>query len=347
MLTIAELAGRRLRDDTLGEGGTPTEPLVAVDLASDAAEVAAAVDAARRLAGRSAVVVGVAAGPLPGAVEGLVDELDLTLVGEGSEGDRRAVGGDPEEVLARVESAVGRCPLAAISLCGVLRATSVLSVEVGLLVESFAYSTLLGGPEHAAWLAAHGRGGGATEPEAGAVRVDRTGERLTITLDRPERRNAYGRQMRDELVQALTVLDVDDTITEVELRGAGPAFCSGGDLAEFGCLPDPATAHVVRTSRSAASLLQRHRDRVHAHLHGACIGAGAELPAFAGRVTAATDAWFELPELAMGLIPGAGGTVSITHRIGRWRTAALALTGDRLPAQRAAEWGLVDDLAWW
>lgn len=344
MLTIAELAGRRLRDDALGAAGAPAEPLVVVDLASDPGDVAAAVDAVRWLSGRSAVVVGMAHGPPGPAVDVLVDALDLTLAEDGPERDRRVVAGDAEAALARVASSVARCPVAAISLCGVLRATSALPVEAGLLVESFAYSTLLAGPEHAAWLADRRRDAGPRRDSA-AVRVERSGERLSVTLDRPERRNAYGRQMRDELVQALTLLDLDDSIAEVDLRGAGPAFCSGGDLEEFGCLPDAATAHVIRSSRSAAALLHRHRERVHAHVHGACIGAGAELPAFAGRVTAASDAWFQLPELSMGLIPGAGGTVSITRRIGRWRTALLALTGDRLPAQTAVEWGLADQLA--
>ena len=77
-------------------------------------------------------------------------------------------------------------------------------------------------------------------------------------------------------------------------------------------------------------------------MHGACIGAGVELPAFAARVVAAPDAFFALPEVAMGLVPGAGGTVSLPRRIGRRRTAYLALTGARLDSRRALDWGLVD-----
>ena len=72
------------------------------------------------------------------------------------------------------------------------------------------------------------------------------------------------------------------------------------------------------------------------------MGAGIELPAFARRVVAAEDAFFQLPELSLGLIPGAGGTVSIPRRIGRQRTARLALSGERLDAATALEWGLVD-----
>ena len=77
-------------------------------------------------------------------------------------------------------------------------------------------------------------------------------------------------------------------------------------------------------------------------MHGRCIGAGVELPAFAGRVEAQAQTTFQLPELRMGLVPGAGGTVAVTGRIGRWRTAYLALTGCVLDTATALEWGLVD-----
>jgi enoyl-CoA hydratase/carnithine racemase len=79
-------------------------------------------------------------------------------------------------------------------------------------------------------------------------------------------------------------------------------------------------------------------------VHGACVGAGVELPAFAGRVVARPDARFRLPEVAMGLVPGAGGTVSIPRRIGRQATALLALTGDTIDAPTALALGLVDEI---
>jgi enoyl-CoA hydratase/carnithine racemase len=84
------------------------------------------------------------------------------------------------------------------------------------------------------------------------------------------------------------------------------------------------------------------RDRVTVRLHGACVGAGIEIPAFAGRVIASPGTYFQLPELAMGLIPGAGGTVSITRRAGRHRLLWMALTGTKVAADTALGWGLVD-----
>ncbi len=87
------------------------------------------------------------------------------------------------------------------------------------------------------------------------------------------------------------------------------------------------------------------RTRVEVHVHGACIGAGIELPAFAGRITSTPETFFQLPEVSMGLVPGAGGTASILPRIGRHRLAYMALTGARIDAETALDWGLVDQLS--
>jgi enoyl-CoA hydratase/carnithine racemase len=151
--------------------------------------------------------------------------------------------------------------------------------------------------------------------------------------------------MRDELLDALAVGAADPSITSIVLEGEGPSFSSGGDLDEFGTAPDPATAHLIRLARSAGAALHAVADRVTAHIHGACFGAGIELPAFASRVVAAADTVIALPEVGMGLIPGAGGTVSLVGRIGRRRTAYLALSGVRLDAETALAWGLVDEIA--
>ena len=91
-------------------------------------------------------------------------------------------------------------------------------------------------------------------------------------------------------------------------------------------------------------LVARLAGRIRAEVHGACLGAGVELPAFADRVVAEEDSFFGLPEVGLGLIPGAGGTVSLPRRIGRQRTAWLGLSGQRLDARTALDWGLVDEV---
>ena len=89
-------------------------------------------------------------------------------------------------------------------------------------------------------------------------------------------------------------------------------------------------------------MIWRIRERVTAKVHRACVGAGVEMPAAAGRVVAAPNAWFRLPEVGMGLIPGAGGTATIPRRIGRRRACYMAISGLDIDAATALDWGLVD-----
>jgi enoyl-CoA hydratase/carnithine racemase len=246
--------------------------------------------------------------------------------------------------LAPVLAGIDAAPLAAAALVQLLRASEGAPIEAGLVQESLVYSTLQAGPEFAAWLARRAPPRLRPPPKGPAVRAVREGDRLHLTLSRPEKRNAFSSEMRDALVEALRVALCDPGIREVVLDGAGPAFCSGGDLDEFGTLPDPATAHLVRTTRSPARMIAAAADRLRAVVHGACVGSGVELPAFAGRVVARSDASFWLPELSLGLVPGAGGTVSLPRRIGRQRTAWLVLSGRTIDARTALAWGLVDEL---
>lgn len=255
-------------------------------------------------------------------------------------------------------------PIAALAFVQLLRSSPADSIHAGLLAESFVYSTLQSGAEFKEWLAARARNGGAAAGGGGrrfwrrekasdveslrsagvACRFERDEGRLTITLARPEKHNAFSRAMRDSLVEGLRLAMSDSSIEEVLVRGEGPSFCSGGDLDEFGTADNPAHAHVVRTTRSPAQCVAQLAGRIGAEVHGACLGAGVELPAFMDRVIAREDAYFQLPEVSMGLIPGAGGTVSLPRRIGRQRTAWLGLSGQRIDAERALAWGLVDEV---
>ncbi len=303
------------------------EPLLVVELTGEAlpnAEVAPLVDA---LAGLACVTVAFVPDAAAPAAEGLAEAFDVLVE-------------TPDE-LAALDEHVGRSPLASTALAQLLRGTERRSLEQGLVAESVTYSMLQAGPEFAAWLAARPTLRPEV-PERPPVQLSRDGARLDVLLDHPAKRNAYSAAMRDLLCEGLELAASDEAIEEVVLRGAGPAFCSGGDLDEFGLLADPATAHAIRTTRSAARWLARLAPRVRAELHGPCIGAGIELPAFAGTVLAAEDTTLHLPEVDMGLIPGAGGTVSLPRRIGRQRTAWLALTGTRLDRETAKAWNLVD-----
>ncbi len=321
----------------------PAALLVDLGTAISGARLAPAVRAARCSA---RVLIGVATGPVPGANVPLAQALTLSFATERDGAVRLPafVGvADPLAAGQQIAGVSSHRPLCTSALAVLLQQTALLPVWEGLVAESATYSTLLAGPEFAAWLASSPQ---RTPPPDGdePVLVERHGDRLTLTLNRPERRNAYGHAVRDALVSGLQIALVDPAVS-VELRGIGPAFCSGGDLAEFGTAPDPAAAHLIRLRHSAGQLLHDLTDRTTARIHGACIGAGIELPAFAGRVVAAADTRMALPEISMGLVPGAGGTVSLVRRIGRWRTAWMALTGEPVDAPRALRWGLVDEIA--
>ena len=248
----------------------------------------------------------------------------------------------PEDTDARaaIEATCGTAPLAAATLAQVLRAGAELGSVPGLVLESVAYSMLLAGGEFRRWRETQPER--AAKPSSDPVLVEHDGDVWTVVLNRPEARNAYSAAMRDSLVDVLRAAEASDPPPSIVIRGNGPSFSAGGDLAEFGTTPDPVTAHAIRTARAPGLLLQRLRAT--AFVNGPCVGAGVELPAFCARVEATADATFQLPEVAMGLIPGAGGTVSIAQRIGRQRTAELALTGTAIDAPTALTWGLIDSI---
>jgi enoyl-CoA hydratase/carnithine racemase len=313
------------RDDTVGAAAG--EPLLLVALSDDA-------ERDRRAFG------GWTPGSRPIVVVGL--RPNATTAAPPADHPCDVVVAYDDPMLLPLIELVRRHPVAAAAAAVLLRHSTLRDVEHGLAAESAVYSVLQAGPEFAAWRLA--RAPAAIAPDAEPVLIARDGDRLTITLNRPHRHNAVDRALRDELTEAFTLAALDLSIERVVLRGNGPSFCSGGDLDEFGTFPDPATAHASRLTRSPGRLAHGLRDRLTVFLHGACMGAGIEVPAFAGRVLADPDTVIALPELGAGLVPGAGGTVSLPRRIGRHRTALLALSGGRIGARTALEWGLVDEV---
>ena len=229
----------------------------------------------------------------------------------------------------------------------VLRAVDVTAPALaGVITESLAYSTLQAGPEFARWLAERGPArvpeipdpvqSSATATPCTSGSTGRNG--TTRSPPTPGPRCSKPRRWPW----------LDPGVDEVVLSGNGASFCSGGDLAEFGTFADPASAHLARTRHSPAlaldALTRRLGSACRAEVHGQVLGSGLEMAAFCGRVVCRPGATLGLPELSLGLIPGAGGTVSITRRIGRWRTAYLVLSGQTLDAETALDWGLVDAL---
>jgi enoyl-CoA hydratase len=235
---------------------------------------------------------------------------------------------------------ITRAPHAAAVAAQLLRSLEGLPIDRALQIESACYGLLQGSAEHSAWLA--GRAPAEYGVPAGQLRIERHASVLHLLIDRPLARNAIDRHLRDQLFEAFTVANLDEQVLAIKLRSVGPTFSMGADLGEFGTTRDPVTAHLIRSRTLPALPLSRRAAILDVHVQGACVGAGLEIAAFAGRFTATPDAWFQLPELAMGLIPGAGGCVSVARRIGRQRTALMLLSGRRVNAATALRWGLID-----
>ena len=297
-------------------------------------------------AGPPGVVVAV--GDLDSAhAEYWLQRASFTLIEHPSDDPRTVCVDSVPDVLADLQQRCSTWPVAAATGDDVLRAVDVSAPAfAGVITESLAYSTLQSGAEFAAWL--HRRGPRTVPGEPDPVLADRAADTLRIRFNRPRRHNAFTTGARAALLDALTVARLDPTVTEVVLAGTGPSFCSGGDLDEFGTFTDPAAAHLARTRHSPALALDELRgrlgQRLRAQIHGQVLGSGLEMAAFCGRVSADPQTRMGLPELELGLIPGAGGTVSITRRIRRWRTAYLFLTGVLIDARQALQWGLVDEV---
>ncbi len=285
-----------------------------------------------------------------GLAEYWLDRASFTLADDakGGEADRRVVSvASVADTVAEIAERCRRWPLAAAICDDVLRSVDPAAPAVrGVITESLGYSTLQGGPEFTRWL--EQREPAALADATDPVLVTRDNDTLRLRLNRPGRHNAFSDAMRAGLLDGLTVACLDSSIDHVVLSGAGPSFCSGGDLAEFGGFADVASAHLARTRHSPGlaldALARRLGARCRADVHGQVLGSGLELAAYCGWVRAHPGTVLGLPELGLGLIPGAGGTVSVTRRIGRWRTAYLVLSGRTIDAPTALRWGLVDEI---
>jgi enoyl-CoA hydratase len=173
------------------------------------------------------------------------------------------------------------------------------------------------------------------------VRFTKRGRVAIVTLDRPERLNAYDVAMRDDLFAVLGAVDVDPDVRVMVLRGAGRAFSSGGDLQEFGSAPSPVIARAVRFARDVWGRLLGVRAATVAAVHGHAFGGGMEMALLCDVRIAATDARFALPETGLGMIPGVAGTQTLPRAVGLGRALELTLSGRTLDAGTARAVGLV------
>jgi enoyl-CoA hydratase/carnithine racemase len=343
LLSIADALAKARQWSSIADIGGAETPLFAVDLRG--LERSFRINSqdhelARLITAAPWVNVAVVDDDLDPTFASLVDSFDVIL-GDATQSEAAVDVTDVAGCLAELQTAIEASPLASVALTQLLRTSHDLSIAQALHAESLTYAMLQTSETFQRWLATRTSDPIFT-PNEQAVEIELTGSLLRITLQRPTKRNALNVAMRDQLTQALELVEIDPSIDGALLTGAGSNFCAGGDLDEFGSTPSPAVGHHVRMLRSLPALMHRIADRTRVQVHGSCVGAGIELPAFSKSIIAHPDATFRLPEIAFGLVPGAGGTVSVTRRCGRHRTAWLALTGTTIDAEQALHWQLID-----
>ncbi len=166
-----------------------------------------------------------------------------------------------------------------------------------------------------------------------------------ITLNRPQALNAYSVQMRDDLYEVLSAIKIDDEVLVVVLKGSGEkAFCAGADLKEFLTAPSVVQARRIRAVRDVWRLLLDMPQPLIAALHGYVLGSGLEIALFCDLRIASHDVVLGLPEMGLGIIPGAGGTQTLPRVMGLAASLDMLLTGRRLDGQEALSRGLIHKL---
>jgi len=188
-----------------------------------------------------------------------------------------------------------------------------------------------------------------TEP---TVLYEERGAVAVATLNRPQALNSFTRQMHRDLGDAMARVENNPAIRALVITGAGRGFCAGADLAEFDFTPGPdmvARADpgpiIDQAFNPTVRRLQALRVPTIAAVNGVAAGAGASLVMTCDIAIAAPGASFIQAFSKIGLIPDAGGSWFLVERLGLARAMALAMTGDKLSATQARDWGMIWDIA--
>jgi len=188
--------------------------------------------------------------------------------------------------------------------------------------------------------------------QASSVLYEARGAVALVTLNRPQALNSFTRQMHHDLWAALDLAEADTKIRALVITGAGRGFCAGADLSEFDFAPGPDLVKradpgpvIDQAFNPTARRLQNLRIPTIAAVNGVAAGAGASLAMCCDIAIAAPAASFIQAFSKIGLIPDAGGSWLLVERLGIARAMALAMTGDKLSADKAKEWGLIWDVA--
>lgn len=179
------------------------------------------------------------------------------------------------------------------------------------------------------------------------IRMEKHGPVTVMTLDRPERLNAWNTQMRREMRDAVSALVEDDDLRVAIVTGSGRAFAAGEDITGMGELsalgPRGFRRH-VRLFHNILDDIEQMEAPVIAAINGVAAGGGLELALSCDFRFAAASARLGLPENNVGLIPGSGGISRLVKIVGPSWTKRLVMTGEIVPAEKALAFGLVDEV---
>ncbi len=175
------------------------------------------------------------------------------------------------------------------------------------------------------------------------ISTERRNAVALVTIDNPPM-NALSGALLEELEAEIEVLDADDGVRAIVLRGAGErAFVAGADIKEFPSLRESATeGGSARGIQQVGHRMDAARTPFVAAIRGFCLGGGLELAMCCDVRVCAEDARLGQPEIKLGLIPGGGGTQRLPRLVGQGRAMFLNLTGEFVDAATAYAWGLVE-----
>jgi enoyl-CoA hydratase/carnithine racemase len=174
-----------------------------------------------------------------------------------------------------------------------------------------------------------------------AVLYEKQGGVALVTLNRPDKLNAYNVEMRDDMYEVLSAIHEDPDVRAVILRGTGDSFSTGGDVSEFGQAPSPIAARWIRFRRDVWGRLKSIPVPTIAAVHGFTVGGGMEMALLCDVAIASEDARFCLPETGLGMVPGVAGTQTAPRRLKFAWALDLCITGRWIDAHQALFVGLV------
>jgi enoyl-CoA hydratase len=171
--------------------------------------------------------------------------------------------------------------------------------------------------------------------------LGREGPLALITLNRPDALNALNSAMRNELVDALTTVESDDSARCVVITGSERAFCAGADIKE---MVGQSTVDMIKSDnfRSLWEKLGRYPKPIVGAISGYALGGGLELAMSCDMLIAAEGTKIGQPEINIGIMPGAGGTQRLIRAVGKYKAMEMILTGAMITADEARHYGLVN-----